>query len=289
MPKVQEICEKFFGRLPSKAVNPDEAVALGAAIQGAVLSGKVDSLVLIDVTPLSLGIETLGGIFTRLIEKNTAIPTKKSEVFSTAGDNQTQVGIKVYQGEREMAADNKFLGHFDLVGIPPAPRGRPQIEVTFDIDANGILNVSAKDKATNKQHQMRIQTSGGLSKTEIENMKKQAESMAKDDRKRRDLAEQKNHADSLSWQAESQLEEHKDKIDDELKTDITNAIAKLRELRGNPDVDVENLKKASEELSKKLMKIGEKLYGGANAANAEQSTSESTNTNTNENAQESEF
>jgi len=228
--------------------------------------------------------------FTRLIEKNTAIPTKKSEVFSTAADNQTQVGIKVYQGEREMAADNKFLGHFDLIGIPPAPRGRPQIEVTFDIDANGILNVSAKDKATAKLHQMRIQTSGGLSKAEIENMKKHAETMSKEDKKRRDLAEHKNHADSLSWQAESQLEEHKDKIDEELKTDIKNGIAKLRELRGNPDADAEVLKKASEELSKKLMKIGEKLYGGADAKEQQQQQQQQQSTdNTNENVQESEF
>jgi len=174
-PIVQQRVEKFFEKVPSKSVNPDEVVALGAAIQAGVLSGNIGDLILVDVTPLSLGIETLGGIFTRLIDKNTAIPCKKSETFSTAADNQTQVGIKVYQGERDMAADNKFLGHFDLIGIPPSPRGRPQIEVTFDIDANGILNVSAKDKATNKDQSMQIQTSGGLTKAEIEKKKAEAE------------------------------------------------------------------------------------------------------------------
>merc|ERR1719479_643011 len=189
MPKVQEVVEKFFGKSPSKSVNPDEVVAMGAAIQGGVLDGKVDGLVLIDVTPLSLGIETLGGIFTRLIEKNTAIPTKKSETFSTAAENQTQVGIKVFQGERDMAADNKFLGHFDLVGIPPAPRGRPQIEVAFDIDANGIVNVSAQDKGTGKKHNMQIVTSGGLSKDDIKKMQEEAEKFAEEDKTRREMAE----------------------------------------------------------------------------------------------------
>merc|ERR1712154_658056 len=248
MPRVQETVEKFFAKTPSKSVNPDEVVAMGAAIQGGVLDGKVDGLVLIDVTPLSLGIETLGGIFTRLIEKNTAIPTKKAETFSTAAENQTQVGIKVFQGERDMAADNKFLGHFDLVGVPPAPRGRPQIEVSFDIDANGILNVSAKDKGTGKDQSMQIQTSGGLTKEEIENMKKNAESMAAQDKERRELAELKNSADTLIWQSESQLEEFKDKIDDELKQEI-------------------------EKLNKCMSKIGEKIYQQPGATSSDSSSS----------------
>merc|ERR1719189_1537153 len=260
MPKVQEVVEKFFGKSPSKSVNPDEVVAVGAAIQGGVLDGKVDGLVLIDVTPLSLGIETLGGIFTRLIEKNTAIPTKKSETFSTAAENQTQVGIKVFQGERDMAADNKFLGHFDLVGIPPAPRGRPQIEVSFDIDANGILNVSAKDKGTNKDQNMQIQTSGGLTKDEIENMKKNAEEMAAQDQERKELAELKNSADTLIWQSESQLEEFKDKIDDELRQEINAQVAKVRELRADENCDKAEMKEEIEKLNKCMSKIGEKIY-----------------------------
>merc|ERR1711972_1307833 len=193
MPKVKDTVKNFFGKTPSKSVNPDEVVAMGAAIQGGVLDGKVDGLVLIDVTPLSLGIETLGGIFTRLIEKNTAIPTKKSEVFSTAVDNQSQVGIKVFQGEREMAADNKLLGTFDLVGIPPAPRGRPQIEVTFDIDANGIVQVSAKDKGTGKEQKIQIQTSGGLSKDDINRMQEEAEKFAEEDKKKRETVEVTNN------------------------------------------------------------------------------------------------
>merc|ERR1711902_202154 len=257
----------------------------GAAIQGGVLDGKVDGLVLIDVTPLSLGIETLGGIFTRLIEKNTAIPTKKSETFSTAAENQTQVGIKVFQGERDMAADNKFLGHFDLVGIPPAPRGRPQIEVSFDIDANGILNVSAKDKGTNKDQNMQIQTSGGLTKEEIEDMKKNAEDMAAQDKQRKELAELKNSADTLIWQSESQLEEFKDKIDDELRTEINEQVAKVRELRGDENANQEEMKQEFEKLNKCMSKIGEKIYqqpGGTS------SSSESTeNTESSENQSES--
>merc|ERR1711933_74850 len=271
--------EKFFGKTPSKSVNPDEVVAMGAAIQGGVLDGKVDGLVLIDVTPLSLGIETLGGIFTRLIEKNTAIPTKKAETFSTAAENQTQVGIKVFQGERDMAADNKFLGHFDLVGVPPAPRGRPQIEVSFDIDANGILNVSGKDQS------MQIQTSGGLTKEEIENMKKNAESMAAQDKERRELAELKNSADTLIWQSESQLEEFKDKIDDELRQEINTQVAKVRELRGDDNANQATLKEEIEKLNKCMSKIGEKIYGN----NTQSSTSsESTeNTESTENQSES--
>jgi molecular chaperone DnaK (HSP70) len=274
MPKVQQVVEKFFGRAPSKGVNPDEVVAMGAAIQGGVLRGDVDGLVLIDVTPLSLGIETLGGVFTRLIEKNTAIPTKKSEVFSTAADNQTQVGIKVFQGEREMAIDNKYLGNFDLVGVPPAPRGRPQIEVTFDIDANGILHVSAKDKGTGKTQQMQIQTSGGLSKEEIERMKQDAESMADDDRRKREVVEQRNSADQLCWQADSQLEEFKDKIDDELRTEVRGNIEELRRCRSDEHCSLEQLKEASEKLSKSLSKIGEKIYGGGASQSTESTTEE---------------
>eukprot|EP01084_Bolivina_argentea_P044191 81353_1 len=281
MPKVQEIVEKFFAKTPSKSVNPDEVVAMGAAIQGGVLDGKVDGLVLIDVTPLSLGIETLGGIFTRLIEKNTAIPTKKGETFSTAADNQTQVGIKVYQGERDMAADNKFLGHFDLIGIPPAPRGRPQIEVSFDIDANGILNVSAKDKGTNKDQVMQIQTSGGLTKEEIENMKKNAEEMQEQDKQRRDLAELKNSADTLIWQSESQLDEFKDKIDDELRQEINEQVNKVRELRSNDDASTNELKEEIEKLNKCMSKIGEKIYAQnpGTQQSSDQSSSESSESN----------
>jgi len=204
--------------------------------------------------------ETLGGIFTRLIEKNTAIPTKKSETFSTAAENQTQVGIKVFQGERDMAADNKFLGHFDLVGIPPAPRGRPQIEVSFDIDANGILNVSAKDKGTNKDQNMQIQTSGGLTKEEIESMKKNAEEMAAQDQDRKEMAELNNSADTLIWQSESQLEEFKEKIDDELRQEINAQVAKVREVRADDNVSKEEKKAEIEKLNKCMSKIGEKIY-----------------------------
>merc|ERR1712083_783108 len=267
----------------------------GAAIQGGVLDGKVDGLVLIDVTPLSLGIETLGGIFTRLIEKNTAIPTKKSETFSTAAENQTQVGIKVFQGERDMAADNKFLGHFDLVGIPPAPRGRPQIEVSFDIDANGILNVSAKDKGTNKDQNMQIQTSGGLTKDEIENMKKNAEDMAAQDQERKELAELKNSADTLIWQRESQLEEFKDKIDDELRTEINEQVSKVRELRGDENANQEEMKQEIEKLNKCMSKIGEKIYqqpGGTSSGGDQQSqesSQESNQSESNDNTDNAEY
>merc|ERR1711881_408185 len=224
MPKVQETVSQFFGKPPSKNVNPDEVVSMGAAIQGGVMTGSVKDVLLIDVTPLSLGIETLGGVFTRLIPKNTAIPSKKSEIFSTAVDNQSQVGIKVYQGEREMAADNKYLGSFDLVGIPPAPRGRPQIEVTFDIDANGIVNVSAQDKGTGKKQQMQIITSGGLSKDDIERMVQDAEANAAADKTRREMAEVANQCDNTIWNTESSLEEHKDKLDAELITEIETKI-----------------------------------------------------------------
>merc|ERR1739838_998075 len=221
MPKVQDTCKEIFGRTPSKAVNPDEAVAMGAAIQGGVLAGDVTDVLLLDVTPLSLGIETLGGVFTKLINRNTTIPTKKSQVFSTAADGQTQVEIKVHQGEREMAANNKQLGQFSLVGIPPAPRGVPQIEVTFDIDANGIVNVSARDKGTGREQQIVIQSSGGLSKEEIENMVNEAEQFKEQDEAKRDLIEERNRVESQIHETEKQLDNFKDQLEqskvDEIK------------------------------------------------------------------------
>ena len=228
MPKVQEIVKQLFGKEPHKGVNPDEVVAIGAAIQAGVLQGDVKDVLLLDVTPLSLGIETLGGVFTRLIDRNTTIPTKKSQVFSTAEDSQGAVTIRVFQGEREMAADNKLLGQFDLVGIPPAPRGVPQIEVTFDIDANGIVNVSAKDKGTGKEQQIRIQASGGLSDTEIEKMVKDAESHAEEDKKRRELVEARNQAEALVHSTEKAVAEHGDKVDAETKASIEAAVADLK-------------------------------------------------------------
>merc|ERR1712203_899795 len=212
MPKVQDTCKEIFGRAPSKSVNPDEAVAMGAAIQGGVLAGDVTDVLLLDVTPLSLGIETLGGVFTRLITRNTTIPTKKAQVFSTAADNQTQVGIKVFQGEREMAADNKLLGQFDLVGLPPAPRGVPQIEVSFDIDANGVVNVGAVDKSTGKKQSVTVRTSGGLSDSDIERMVQEAEQMREADEKKKEGVQAKNDAETLCYQVEKQLTELKDKM-----------------------------------------------------------------------------
>ncbi|HEY1794826.1 MAG TPA: molecular chaperone DnaK [Stellaceae bacterium] len=264
MPKVIETVKQFFGKDPNRSVNPDEVVAIGAAIQAGVLQGEVKDVLLLDVTPLSLGIETLGGVFTRLIDRNTTIPTKKSQVFSTAEDSQTAVTIRVFQGEREMASDNKLLGQFDLVGIPPAPRGMPQIEVTFDIDANGIVQVSAKDKATNKEQQIRIQASGGLSDADIDTMVKDAEAHADEDKKRRALVEAKNQADGLIHTAERSLTEAGDKVPAEEKTAVEQAIQALRDVLGSEDV--ESIKSKTEALAQASMKIGEALYRAQQAA-----------------------
>ncbi|KPG01863.1 molecular chaperone DnaK [Rhodopseudomonas palustris] len=258
MPKVQEVVKQLFGKEPHKGVNPDEVVAIGAAIQAGVLQGDVKDVLLLDVTPLSLGIETLGGVFTRIIERNTTIPTKKSQVFSTAEDNQNAVTIRVFQGEREMAADNKILGQFDLMGIPPAPRGMPQIEVTFDIDANGIVNVSAKDKATGKEQQIRIQASGGLSDADIDKMVKDAEANAAEDKRRREAVDAKNHADALVHSTEKALAEHGSKVEESERRAIEDALGDLREaLKGD---DAEAIKAKSNTLAQASMKLGEAMY-----------------------------
>jgi len=258
MPKVQTSVEEFFGKKPSKGVNPDEVVAMGAAIQGGVLRGDVKDILLLDVTPLSLGIETLGGVFTKLIPRNTTIPTKKSQVFSTAADSQTQVGIKVLQGEREMAADNKSLGNFDLVGIPPAPRGVPQIEVSFDIDANGIVNVAARDKATGKEQNIVIQSSGGLSDSEIERMVAEAEMNAEADQKRKELIEAKNEADSVAYTTEKTLKEHEEKLEKEVVEQVKAGLENLRTKAEGENAD--EIKAALEEVQKLSLKIGEAVY-----------------------------
>ncbi|XVF59150.1 hypothetical protein PTKIN_Ptkin07bG0252700 [Pterospermum kingtungense] len=260
VPQVQEIVAEIFGKSPSKGVNPDEAVAMGAAIQGGILRGDVKELLLLDVTPLSLGIETLGGIFTRLINRNTTIPSKKSQVFSTAADNQTQVGIKVLQGERHMAADNKVLGEFDLVGIPPAPRGMPQIEVTFDIDANGIVTVSAKDKATGKEQQITIRSSGGLSEDEIEKMVKEAELHAQRDEERRTLIDLRNSADTSIYNIEKSLNEYRDKIPNEIASEIESAVADLRNAIAGDNID--EIKAKVDAANKAVSKIGEHMSKG---------------------------
>ncbi|WP_435417595.1 molecular chaperone DnaK [Parerythrobacter aurantius] len=258
MPKVREVVKEFFGKEPHTGVNPDEVVAMGAAIQAGVLQGDVKDVLLLDVTPLSLGIETLGGVFTRMIDRNTTIPTKKTQTYSTAEDNQNAVTIKVSQGEREMAADNKLLGQFDLVGIPPAPRGVPQIEVTFDIDANGIVNVSAKDKGTGKEQQIRIQASGGLSEADIDQMVKDAEKFAEEDKKRKEAAEARNQADSLVHATEKQLEEHGDKIDAALKGEVEAAVAEAKTALEGDDVDAINTK--AQALTQVAMKMGQSIY-----------------------------
>jgi molecular chaperone DnaK len=266
MPKVQEVVKQLFGKEPHKGVNPDEVVAIGAAIQAGVLQGDVKDVLLLDVTPLSLGIETLGGVFTRIIDRNTTIPTKKSQVFSTAEDNQNAVTIRVFQGEREMAADNKVLGQFDLMGIPPSPRGMPQIEVTFDIDANGIVNVSAKDKATGKEQQIRIQASGGLSEADIQKMVKDAEANAAEDKKRRAAVDAKNHADALVHSTEKALAEHGSKIAEPERRAIEDAVSDLKEaLKGD---DAEAITAKTNTLAQASMKLGEAMYSQQAEADA---------------------
>ncbi|HWF61196.1 MAG TPA: molecular chaperone DnaK [Nitrospira sp.] len=291
MPKVIQVVKDFFGKEPHRGVNPDEVVAIGAGIQGGVLKGEVKDVLLLDVTPLSLGIETLGGVFTKLIERNTTVPTKKSQVFSTAADNQTAVTIRVFQGEREMANDNKLLGQFDLVGIPPAPRGMPQVEVTFDIDANGIVHVSAKDLATQKEQSIKITASSGLSKDEVENLVRDAQSHTDEDKKRRKLAEAKNQADSLVYQTEKNITEYGDKVSDEEKTKIQDAVAAVKKaLEGT---DAEAIESATQSLMTASHKLAEEMYKKAAASPGPQpgaSSSDSTaETKTDEKVVDAEF
>merc|ERR1712102_148936 len=282
MPKVQDTCKDIFGRTPSKAVNPDEAVAMGAAIQGGVLAGDVTDVLLLDVTPLSLGIETLGGVFTKLINRNTTIPTKKSQVFSTAADGQTQVELKVHQGEREMGKDNKLLGQFQLTGIPPAPRGVPQIEVTFDIDANGIVNVHARDKGTGKEQQIVIQSSGGLSKDEIENMVRDAEANAEADKLNRERVEAINQAEGILHDTESKMEEFKDQLPSEDVAKMKEKITEVRDkLQDKENMDPEEIKKTVSDLQQSSLKLFEMAYKkmasereGGSTGSSESSSSE---------------
>jgi len=274
MPRIKEVVEQFFGREPHQGVNPDEVVAMGAAIQAGVLQGDVKDVLLLDVTPLSLGIETLGGVFTRLIDRNTTIPTKKAQVFSTAEDNQSAVTIRVYQGEREMAADNKMLGQFDLVGIPAAPRGVPQIEVGFDIDANGIVNVTAKDKGTGKEQQIRIQASGGLSDDDIERMVKEAEENASADKAKRESVDARNQADSIIHTTEKSLADHGDKIDSGEKQAIEDAIAELKATLEDENASLDDINSQTETLAQASMKLGEAFYAAQQAEGAEAAASE---------------
>jgi molecular chaperone DnaK len=286
MPKVQALVEKFFGRKPNKSVNPDEAVAVGAAIQGGVLKGDLKDIVLVDVTPLSLGLETLGGVFVRIVERNTPVPTNKKQVFSTAADNQTQVSIRVFQGEREMANDNKFLGQFELVGIPPAPRGVPQVEVTFDIDANGIMKVLAKDKATNKDQSMIIQPSGGLSKDEIDRMVKNAENMKQADMQKREAIELKNELDGSIHKTEKFLNEHKAKVSAEDVAIIEKSIEEAKSVLESGDL--EKLKSAKNNLDQASMKIGQAMYQQTNTnAQADESQQSSTSGESTDNSSDS--
>ena len=273
MPAIQRLVAEFFGKEPHKGVNPDEVVAIGAAIQAGVLKGEVKDVLLLDVTPLTLGIETLGGVMTPIIPRNTTIPTSKSQIFSTAADNQTSVEIHVLQGERPMAADNKSLARFILDGIPPAPRGVPQIEVTFDIDANGIVNVSARDKATGREQKVTIQPSSGLTKEEIERMQREAEMYAEEDRRKRELAELRNLADSTAYQAERTLREHGERIDASLRAELEERIKAARTAMEGEDRDA--IRRAVDELSATMSKVGASLYGAASGAATGSAGSES--------------